>query len=222
MKKKTLITMLLALVAMTSAHAQCQYCNTYEDFLAGRWQPLDTVYCDTHSKSEKILLGINDFTLTTGDKTLDKNLKKEALIVKQADTLYVNCRNLRFEKTSFGNGYIKARRLGQKELLIVNKIIGMDVSATAAVSSLVLGSIGSAWTASEQMKQQVCYVISNGANEKGRIDIRLIDDELMEQLVGKRKDLHDAYFAEENDTKRRLAAHIVPILEKAGLLKQGK
>ena len=78
--------MLLAIAAITVADAQCQYCNTYEDFVAGRWQKLDTVYCESHSKSEKILLGINDFSLTTGDKALDKNLKKEAFIVKQVDT----------------------------------------------------------------------------------------------------------------------------------------
>ena len=219
MKKKTLITMLLAIAAITVADAQCQYCNTYEDFVAGRWQKLDTVYCESHSKSEKILLGINDFSLTTGDKALDKSLKKEAFIVKQVDTLYVNCRNLRFEKTSFGNGYIKARRLGKNDLFFVNKIIGMDASTTAAISGLMFGTIGSAVTANQQMKQQVCYVISNGANEKGRIDIRMIDDELMDQMIGKHKNLHDEYYAEENTSKRRLATHIVPILEKAGLFK---
>jgi hypothetical protein len=86
----------------------------------------------------------------------------------------------------------------------------------------MFGAIGKAVVANQQIKQQVCYVISNGANEKGRIDIHLIDDSMMDKMIDKRKDLHDEYYAEENATKRRLATHIVPILEKAGLLEREK
>jgi hypothetical protein len=222
MKKKAIITIFLAIAAITTSNAQCQYCNTYEDFLAGRWQQLDTIYCDSHSKTRQIFWGGNDYTLSTGDKAIDKILKKDAFVVRQADTLYVNCRNLQYEKTRFGNGYTKAMRIGQRSLLFVNRIIGIDARNSATMSGLMFGALGGAITASQQVKQQVCYVISYGADNEGRIAIRLIDDGLMDQMIANRDDLHDEYYAEENTTKRLLAKHIIPILEKAGLFEQAK
>ena len=44
----------------------------------------------------------------------------------------------------------------------------------------------------------------------------------MNQMVQNREDLRKEYYAEENKSKRLLATHIVPILEKAGLLEQPK
>ena len=41
----------------------------------------------------------------------------------KADTLFVNCRNLRYDKVRFGNGYTKAKRIGNRSLLFVNRLI---------------------------------------------------------------------------------------------------
>ena len=94
--KKIFILFLMSLLMLTSVSlkAQCRYCNSYEDYVAGRWQPLDTVYFDQHTKSHQVWWGGSDFTLKTGDKVLDKMLKKEVFAVMQADTIYVNCRRL--------------------------------------------------------------------------------------------------------------------------------
>ena len=219
--KKTVITILLTIVAV-SINAQCQYCNTYEDYLEGRWQQVDTIYCKSHSKSHQMWVGGSDYTLTTGDKSTDNILKKEAFAVMICDTLYVNCRNLQYEKTRFGSGYTRAMRIGQRSLLFVNRIIGSDAQSSAAMAGFMFGALGGAIAASKQMKQQVCYVISYGADSKGRISIRLIDDGLMDQMIINRDDLHDEYYAEENTSKRLRATHVIPILEKAGLFEQGK
>ena len=221
MNKKTFVTLLLAIAAIV-ADAQCRYCNTYEDFIEGRWEHVDTVFCGTHSKSRQLWWGGNDFTLTTGDKATDKILKKDAFAVMVADTIYVNCRNLRYENTRFGNGYTKAMRIGQRSLLFVNRMIGSEAQSDAMMAGFMFGAIGGAIVGSEQMKQQVCYVISYGANSKGNISIRLIDDGLMDQMVAGHNDLHDEYYAEENDSKRLLATHVIPILEKAGLFGQAR
>lgn len=209
-------------IAAITANAQDRYCNTYEDFLDGKWQQLDSINCKSHSKSRQIWWGGSDYTMTAGDKELDNILKKEAFAVMKDDTLYVNCRNLRYEKTSFGSGYAKAWRMGDKSLLMVNRMIGKSAQKDELLSSLVLGVVGEAMTMNKQVKQQVCYVISEGANEKGRITIQLIDDKMMDQMLVNRKDLSKEYYAEENKAKRLLATHVIPILEKAGLLKQAK
>lgn len=219
--KKKLITFLLTIIAI-SANAQCKYCNTYEDFIADRWQKLDTIYCDSHSKTRQLWWGGNDYKLTTGEKAIDKILKKKAFAVMRDDTLYVNCRNLRYENTRFGNGYTKAMRIGQRSLLFVNKIIGSEAQGNVMRSQFLFGVIGSMITASEQMEQQVCYVISFGANNNGEISIRLIDDRLMEQMINdaRHNDLYDEFYAERDPEKRLLAKHVIPILEKAGLFSQ--
>ena len=213
--------LLLGVLLLTAinVNGQCCYCNTYEDFLEGRWEKLDTVYCNSHSKSRQIWWGGNDFTLTTGDVATDRILKKDAFVVMHADTLYVNCRNLVLEKTRFGSGYTKAKRIGRQSLLFVNRIIGSDAAGQAMGARYVLGAIGGALAAADQMKQQVCYVISWGPEEGKLIPIRLVDDELVDKMVTS-KDLIREYYSETNKQKRILADHVMPILEKAGLFEQ--
>lgn len=219
--KEPLITILLTIIAI-AANAQCKYCNSYEDFLEDRWQKLDTIYCDSHSKSQQLWWGGNDYKLTTSDKVTNKILKKSAFAVMRGDTLYINCRNLRYENTGFGNGYCKAMRIGQRSLLLVNKMIGADAQNDVMRSRFLFGVIGSMITINEQMKQQVCYVISFGSDNKGKIGIRLVDDRLVEQMIADAHhyDLHDEYFAEKDPDKRLLAKHVIPILSKAGLFSQ--
>lgn len=213
-----------AVLLLTSidVNGQCRYCNTYKDFLEDRWQPLDTVYCKSHSKSHQLWWGGNDYTLTTGDKNTDNLLKKDAFVVMQGDSIYINCRNLRYEKTHFGNGYTKARRIGKRSLLFVNRLIGTEVMNEQVSMGVMFGAIGGMITVSKQNKQQVCYVISKGGDSKGLINIRLIDDDLMKQMIDQHHDLYKEYFEEEDEMKRMLAEHIIPILEKSGLFEQAK
>ena len=84
----------------------------------------------------------------------------------------------------------------------------------------MFGAIGGAISASNHMKRQVCYLISHGSNEKGVIDLRLINDRLMEKMLKKDTALCNKYYSEEKDNKRMLASHIIPILEEAGLFDQ--
>lgn len=219
---------LLSVIIMTTltANAQSRYCKTYEDFLEGRWEQLDTVYFHIHSKDYQGWWGGNDYKLTTGNKATDKILKNDAFAVMQGDTIYLNCRNLRYDNCRFGNGYTKARRIGERSLLFVNRLIGRkqmnDQIVVGAAFGLVGGVIGGAITVNKQMKNQVCYVISSGADEDGKIAIRPIDDHLMNQMIDNRVDLHDEYYAEKDLKKRHLASHLIPILEKSGLFDQYK
>ena len=226
--KKIFILFLMSLLMLTSVSlkAQCRYCNSYEDYVAGRWQPLDTVYFDQHSKSHQVWWGGSDFTLKTGDKALDKMLKKEVFAVMQADTIYVNCRNLRYEKARFGNGYSRAIRMGQNDLLFVNRKIGLKEQMNAGVMAGVFGVLGGAigggiaggMIASDMLKNQVCYVVSSGADKKGHIILQLMDDEEMHEIVKDREDLRQLYWGETDKSKRKAASHVLPILQKAGLI----
>ena len=86
----------------------------------------------------------------------------------------------------------------------------------------MFGAIGGGISISKQVGQQVCYVISTGADSDGLITIRLIDDGLMDQIIADRDDLQEEYYSEKKRAKRRLATRVIPILEKAGLFEQAE
>lgn len=216
-KNLRLLISAVLLHAAIMVYGQCAYCTSYENFMNNQWEELDTIYCKTHSKNHQFWWGGNDYKLTTDLESLDAVLKKEALFVKIGDSLFVNCRNLRYEKTRFGNGYTAARRIGEHSVMFVNSIIGKNAQNNAMVSGMLFGAIGAAITAANQMKQQVCYVISSGANEKGKIDIRLVDDELMDKIIDNDYELNKQYYSETKTNKRILASHVIPILEKTGI-----
>lgn len=214
MKRKLLVACCLMTAIMGSA--QSKYCKSYEDFKADRWTEIDTVYLDGHSKSHQLWVGGNDYKLTTGNKELDEVIKKEALAVICKDTIYVNCRNLRFEKTGFGNGYTKGYRYDGNKLCIVNKKIGKAASGQMA-TGMAFGAIGGAIAASSQMKNQVCYLIESDV-EKGKVNILLMDDAFMDGLLKEHQELADQYHAVEKKKERQSAATIFPILQQLGLV----
>ena len=135
--------------------------------MAERWEPLDTVYSKKHSKGRQFWVGGNDFTLTTGDKATDNMLKDHAFAVKQGRRLYVNCRNLEFQKTRFGKGYAQAMTMGKDTVFFVNKKIGKDVMERQIAFGSMFGAIG---TAVQQRKKNLSLVATDVANFKAQQD----------------------------------------------------
>ena len=90
-------------------------------------------------------------------------------------------------------------------------------------AGFMLGTIGRLSVTADYADKIVCYVISSGADKKGNIDTRMIDDEMIDEMMDKNiiKDgkLYLEHLSEGKKVKRMLAPHIIPILEKAGLLK---
>lgn len=237
---RTTLALLAFLLTSINVCGQCRYCNSYEDFLEDKWQPLDTVYCKKHSKGHIIMWGGNDYTLNTGDNATDKTLKNVAFAVKQGNDIYVNCRNLRYEGMRFGKGYCKAAGINEHDLIIVNALLTKNnvpvvipvpvpagsvggivaAAAIAGAANGAMGALSSSMATNKQLKNKVCYVISSGADEKGRYDIKLFDDRMMDKLLLSRDltDLHTAYYAEKDKAKRRLASRVIPILMEAGII----
>ena len=210
---------LVAMAAAVCAHGQSRFCRTYQDFCNDQWERADSVCITLHSKGYQFWWGGNDYKLSCKDKDIDNALKKEAFAVALDDSLYVNCRNLRYQKCAFGRGYVRAKRIGSRSLLLVNRLTGKDVVNKQVGTGILFGAIGAAAVASENMKQQVCYVISKGADEKGKIEVRLLNDKLMSLMLKDHGPLLAEYYLEDDDNLRILASRVIPILEKAGLIK---
>ena len=210
---------LVALLACAlGMHAKCGYCKTFEELLAGRWEPLDTVYGEMHSKSRQFWIGGNDFTLSTGDKLLDNKLKKEAFAVMQGEKLYVNSRVLRFQKTRFTNGFTRAMRIGTDTLLFCNQSIGAAAEGRQAIARSMFGAVGGALVAANSINRRVCYIICGKTDAKGRMEVEMFGDSLMERFLKGRDELREEYYAEPEQAQRILAKHIIPILREAGIL----
>ncbi|MCR5394730.1 MAG: hypothetical protein K6E86_04995 [Bacteroidales bacterium] len=156
------------------------------------------------------------------DRKVKKQLKKKAFAVENEGKLYVNCRNLQFENTRFGNGYTLAFRIGHDSLLFVNRPIGQEAASQVSTAGFFLGAIGGAIVASNQLHHQVCYLITKGSDKNGRIDIQMIGDDQMCEWLKNNNALYEEYYAENDKRERRLATHILPLLEKDGIISQYK
>ena len=209
----------------TIGKAQTKYCLTYQDFCNNKWESLDTLYITQRSENKKMWRGGNDYTLSCGYKETDKLLKNEALVVMQGDSLYVNNKNLCYQGLYFGKGYTRAKRIGNRSLLLVNRLLDKESAEGASSVGFMFGAAGGfvagVNVVKKSMKQQVCYIISKGANVKGKIEIRLIDDDLISQMLKDQGPLLRDYYEEEDHALRILAERVLPILEKSGLMKKG-
>lgn len=210
------IMIVLLLLAVVDANAKNGYCRCYEDFINGQWEPLDTVFCKKNGQGRKLWFGSNDYSLTTGNKVLDKRLKAEAFVIMMNDTLYINCRRVQHDKIYFRNGYARAWLIGKHSLLFINEVIGKEAQLNQSAAPTLSGTAGNFTYGSNQLRRRVCYVISNESGGE-RIESRLVDDALMEQMLNGDSELCAWYYSVEDKSKRMTATHVIPILEKAGL-----
>ena len=172
MKKNALFIFLFS-IATIMANAQCKYCNSYEDYVEGRWQQLDTIYCKSHSKNHQVWVGGSDYKITSDDKATAKMLKKETLVVEYHDTLYVNLRRLCYKKIRMGRGYTRAVRLGDNKLAFAARTVGSRMRSVMIWS--FLGIVGSAISENYAHKNKVIYIIDNPGNGK-KIPVKLLDN----------------------------------------------
>ena len=224
MKKRFYLIFLIAFAAVVNVSGQYRYCLSYQDFCNDKWEELDHIYFTQHTKNEQVWWGGNDFTVTYGNGPIDKILKKQAFAVMYYDSIYVNCYNLWFQGTRFGKGYVKANRIGNRSLIFVNRMIGQEAreDQNTVAFGVMFGAIGGAiagTSASKKlMKQQVCYIISKGADEKGRIIIRMVNDDLISKMLKDNGELLREYYDEEDEKQRIHASRVMPILQCSGLI----
>ena len=199
------------------ASAQGRYCKSYDDFVADRWTELPTLIVIGNSVSHQVWVGGNDFKLDTGDKTTNKMLKKEAFVVEYQDTLYVNLRNLRYEKVLFGNGYAQGLVYDKNKILFVTHRIGSAVDGKRVASAFFFGAMGAAITETNIRNDRVCYLIDNNGDGK-KTQIVLLDDKFMGELLSKDSRLMECYKEKEKKKERESAANVLPILKELGLV----
>ena len=164
--------------------AQGRFCKSYEDYQADSWVELPSLET-TH----------RGFGLTTGDKAMDKQLKREALVIQRSDTMYVNLRLVWCEKMRFGNGLADAYPLVGKKIRLVGELI-----------------------TTSKVKKRACYILDSPRNGK-YTDVMLLGDDEMRKLLADDKVLLDRYFMVKDRMERETASNILPLLREKGLVK---
>ena len=220
---------LIVLPVVYNVCARSMYCLTYEDFMSDKWIEIPEVILNGRTQGVKFWWGGSDYNLEAGDEGIDKILKKKAFAVMKDSTLLINTRNLMFEGARMGNGYTEAKYIGKGKLFFTNNSIDRGghssnaAFAGALVGGVVVGIAAGAAVHANQMRNVSCYTVSHGSyDNKGHINVRLVNDTQMSIWLMNNQKLYDLYMSEKKENKRLRASHIVPILEKAGILPEGE
>lgn len=223
LRRAALVLVVLPMVCNVCARSR--YCLTYEDFMSDKWIEIPEVILNERTQGVKFWWGGSDYNLEAGDEGIDKILKKKAFAVMKDSTLLINTRNLMFERACMGNGYTEAKYIGKGKLFFTNNSIDRGGNSSnaafagALVGGVVVGIAAGAAVHANQMRNVSCYTVSHGSyDNKGHINVRLVNDTQMRIWLINNQKLYDLYMSEKKENKRLRASHIVPILEKAGIL----
>ncbi len=211
LRKRLSLAMLLPLFAVI-AFAQSKYALSFSDYMDGKFVGLENLAIKSRSQSKRFWNGGADFKPKTGDKKTDKLLKKEVKYNIHQDTLYVNCRQLRYEGCRFGSWYAPGFRFGTNKICFIGTKIGKKQISEAVAGGMLFGAIGGAIVASKQLKNKVCYLIESDSKK-----VKLITKNNMRTILLNYPEYSQEYNALPEE-KKESAIIVIEYLIKAGLL----
>lgn len=219
LRRAALVLVVLPMVCNVCARSR--YCLTYEDFMSDKWIEIPEVILEERTQSAKFWWGGSDYNLEAGDEGIDKILKKKAFAVMKDSTLLINSAKLMYNKIPLGKGYSEAKYIGKGKIFFVNSAIDRDGELGRA--QFWGGMVATSIVVYNNMKNPLCFTVSKVSHDKkGRMNVRLVDDTQMGIWLINHQELYDLYMSEKKENKRLRASHIVPILEKAGILPEGE
>ncbi|MBR0045837.1 MAG: hypothetical protein IJP75_02995 [Bacteroidaceae bacterium] len=167
----------------------------------------------------------SDYHIVSSDKNLSDKLNKKAYAVMDGDTLYVNCRDYRYQGVSFGPGYVRGYRYDGNKICIVNQKIGSgELVAAGAIGAVVPGIVAAAAVGAVgqelMLANKVCYLVDSEPDQKGKTKIKYINDKLMNEVLADNEALRSKYNAAGDKFTRQSAANVIQTLAEAGLIKK--
>ena len=210
-RNKYILCFIFLLSAATS-FAQSRYALSFSDYMDGKFTALENLTIESRSQSRRFWNGGADFKPKTGDKKTDKLLKKEVKYIIHQDTLYVNCRQLRYEGCRFGSWYAPGFRFGTNKICFIGTKIGKKQISEAVAGGMLFGAIGGAIVASKQLKNKVCYLIESDSKK-----VKLITKNNMRTILLNYPEYSQEYNALPEE-KKESAIIVIEYLIKAGLL----
>jgi hypothetical protein len=230
MKKLVVMMMVSCLPTMMMAQP-AKYCMTYSDYKAHNWNTIESLVNGRSEMIPQIKMDESDIKVKSGDKEVDRILKKEVFAITFGKQLYVNCRNLRCKDIILDTqNYVQAYPYaGNKLLIAVYHInngaflmgLGADVASvfTPIGPSIALRSTSTAlWLSRKKLDSHRCYLIDTDANEKGRYPVTRIDDDYMTNLLSDDAHMLARYNAVSSKRERQSASNVLAVLTEKGLV----
>ena len=203
MKKRLSSFAMMLLVTAVAMVAQTRYCLSYEDFKNDKWVTLE----DSVKATMKNTNGIKGLVFATGNKELDKLLKKEARFIVYRNTLFINNRKLKGKGISLGKNYTPALRYGKDSICIAGPrgLKGGKAALYFTGTSVIV--------APTREDDPVCYIMKSDERK-----LPMITTEYMNQLLADKPQLKSLYEAEDKK-KSETAEVVMKYLLKLDLLK---
>ena len=211
------VILIIIVTFSLQADAQSRYCNSYEDYKSGNWIELPSIDIKHYSYSAQLWTEKHEYRFTTGDKKTDRRLRKEAFVIQQGDSMYVNLSQMRCENVHLGNGFAYCIPLIGKKLLFISNRMDMRSASRQTNSYVMFGLMGSLITKSSNIKKKACYILDSNPSGK-YIDVLLIDDDVMKKLLANDGELLDKYFMVTDQDERENPFNIIPLLKEKGLV----
>ncbi|MDD6210599.1 MAG: hypothetical protein PUB21_08355 [Bacteroidales bacterium] len=157
---------------------------SWSDFLKGEFHSVDRMAMERRSTSKTVMRGGGDYRFYSEDsKSLTKWIKERPLFIEWNDTLYLNCRRLKYDGGTFGKWYAPA--------LLIDNIIYFSASPVGSAYKGMGGLVG----ATVAKDQRVYYSLnpSNG-------EMKILGEPDILKLIDTCPDLKEAYEKDVNRT----------------------
>lgn len=212
---KTTIALFTAFLFATTLYGQSKYYKSYSDYMNNNWITIDSLSFTIRSNGDKNWSGGGDFKPQTGDEKTNKLLKKEARFIIHNDTLYVNCKGLKYQGCKFGNWFTQGFRYGENKICFVCVKVSRKRNMQIAFTGLVGEAISAAAGANnvfEMYKHKTCYFLDSDKKAIQRMTVKY-----MENLLSEHPELLEEFNKMEKKEKER-ADIILTYLQRLQLL----
>jgi len=204
---------------------------SYEDFVADKWVSSDSLIEGRVLPEPQLKYDNGEYKIKTGDKEVDKIIKKEVFAIMYGKQLYLNCRNLRNNDIPLEmSGYGQAYRYGKDQVCVAVYHIndgafllglGADVASFFVDTPMKIGltvTSTALWLAKDKLNSFRCFLVEGKQDNKGRYETVRMNDAFMENLLADDSKMLAKYQACSNKRARQSAANVLPVLMDKGLV----
>lgn len=201
---KRLVYLFVLMIWTITASSQDKMFANLADLLSDGGDVVTTLSKSKRTKNQIYLSPGADYEVySLVNKDLTRYLKKRCYAVRLNDTLYINCRNMKYKKYRFGNWYAQGQ-LVKGKVYFQAQPLGQIATSTLLPkeNSKLGGSVGDAINASN-LDAKVYYVINAATGEA-----EFVGREMMTQLLSSQPDLLERFEQENSEGADVIAKYL--------------
>ena len=186
--RKQLIIASFIVISLTNLNAQCKYASNFSDLVNCNWIEIDNVSFENRSATDNMRTGGADLNLITNDDNTDKQIKQNARFIICGDSLFVNCKSLKYQNNILGNGFARAYRLENGDVCFVANKVEQTTPKRTTGSGFTFRVGDGEVSSLDNNEKQACYIISNDDTK-----VSCINRKYMKELLKNNIELSNEY-----------------------------